>query len=114
LAELFDAVPASLAGVVERARRMQASPIVTVNLWFDRPVLDEPFVGMPGRTMQWVFDKGSIWGRGDSHVSMVSSGAESVLGMSNDEVIALGHAELLEALPVVRSARLVRATVIRE
>jgi squalene-associated FAD-dependent desaturase len=114
LAELFDAVPPSLAEVVERARRMEASPIVTVNLWFDRPVFDEPFVGMPGRTMQWAFDKGSIWGRGDSHVSMVSSGAESILGMSNDEVIAIGHAELLDALPVVRSARLLRSTVIRE
>ena len=28
---------------------MASSPIVTVNLWFDRPVLDEPFVGLPGR-----------------------------------------------------------------
>jgi len=26
-----------------------SSPIVTVNLWFDRPVLDAPFVGFPGR-----------------------------------------------------------------
>jgi len=41
-----------LGDVVGRANRMASSPIVTVNLWFDRPVLDEPFVGLPGRTLQ--------------------------------------------------------------
>ena len=43
---------------------MASSPIVTVNLWFDRPILDEPFVGLPGRAMQWVFDKRPVFGDG--------------------------------------------------
>ena len=37
-------------------------PIVTVNLWYDRPVMTEAFVGLPGRTMQWVFDKRIAFG----------------------------------------------------
>ena len=41
---------------------MAASPIVTVNLWYDRTVTDTSFVGLPGRTFQWVFDKGRIFG----------------------------------------------------
>ena len=35
------------ASSIARAR-MASSPIVTVNLWFDRRVLDQPFVGLPG------------------------------------------------------------------
>src|SRR5262245_56333252 len=52
LGELFEGETAPLAPLLDAARRTSASPIVTVNLWFDRPVLDEPFIGLPGRTMQ--------------------------------------------------------------
>ncbi|HEV8346513.1 MAG TPA: FAD-dependent oxidoreductase [Vicinamibacterales bacterium] len=62
LPDLFDAVPPPLATIVDRARKMESSPIVTVNLWFDRRVIDEPFVGLPGRVMQWVFDKRIVFG----------------------------------------------------
>jgi squalene-associated FAD-dependent desaturase len=114
LANLFDAVPAPLTDLVGRASQMAASPIATVNLWFDRPVTDEAYVGLPGRTMQWLFDKRAIWGGGISHVSIVSSGADSLVSLSNDQLTAIAHQEILEALPRVRSARLLRSTVIRE
>ena len=93
---------------------MASSPIVTVNLWFDRPVLDVPFVGLPGRAMQWVFDKSAVFGDGASHLSLVSSGASPLVDQTNDALIAAAHQELLEALPGIRPARLLRATVIRE
>ena len=32
-----------------RASRMASKPIVTVNLWYDRAVMDDVFVGLPGR-----------------------------------------------------------------
>src|SRR5262245_2129596 len=67
LSGLFGNVPPPLADVVDRARRMGSSPIVTVNLWMDRRVLDDTFVGLPGRAMQWVFDKGALFGDGTSH-----------------------------------------------
>jgi squalene-associated FAD-dependent desaturase len=114
LPSLFDAVPPPLADVVERASRMDASPIVTVNLWLDRRVLDEPFVGLPGRVMQWVFDKGAIFGDGASHIATVTSGASSILERTNDDLVALAMDELAAALPAARNARVVRASVIRE
>ena len=49
--------PALREPIDARAAAWRRRPIVTVNLWFDRPVIDEPFIGLPGRTMQWVFDK---------------------------------------------------------
>src|SRR4029078_1130301 len=73
LPELFDGDVAPLAPLAAAARRTSACPIVTVNLWFDPPVLDEPFVGLPGRTMQWVFDKRLVVGEAAAHVSTVSS-----------------------------------------
>jgi squalene-associated FAD-dependent desaturase len=104
----------NLRRIVERAGRMSSSPIATVNLWFDRPVLDEPFVGLPGRAMQWVFDKRHVFGGCASHLSLVSSGADRLVNSPNDQLIAAAHAELLEAIPAVRPARLLRSTVVRE
>jgi hydroxysqualene dehydroxylase len=114
LSGLFGAVPPALADVVDRASRMGSSPIVTVNLWLDRRVLDETFVGLPGRAMQWVFDKGALFGDGATHVSTVSSGASELAGLPNDEIVALAMSDLSSALPGMRAARLVRASVIRE
>lgn len=113
-ADLFRPLPASLGAIAERASALAASPIVTVNLWFDRPVVDEPFLGLPGRAMQWVFDKRAAFGESASHLSLVSSGADEMLRKTNEELISIAHAELLEALPTIRAARLVRGTVIRE
>jgi hydroxysqualene dehydroxylase len=104
----------ALRDVVGRAQQMSSSPIVTVNLWFDRVVMEEPFIGLPGRAMQWVFDKRQVFGSAASHLSLVSSGASPLVDKSNDELIAAAHQELSEALPDVRAATLVRATVIRE
>src|SRR5262249_38249607 len=70
--------------------------------------------GLPGRSMQWVFDKRLAFGETASHLSLVSSGADPILKQTNEELIANAHQELLDALPRVRAARLVRATVIRE
>ena len=114
IAELFDSAPAELAVLLDRARRMSSSPIVTVNLWFDRPVMDEPFIGLPGRAMQWVFDKRLLFGGETSHVSMVSSGALSMVGLTNEVLIEQAHAELLDAMPELRAARLTAAVVVRE
>ena len=111
---LMDGESAALAPVLHRASQMASSPIVTVNLWFDRGVLDEPFVGLPGRVMQWVFDKRAVLGGESSHLSLVSSGASPIVALSNPELIAMACQELAGALPEVRRARLVRATVVRE
>jgi len=116
LAELLNTVPPGLAATVDRARRMAASPIVTVYLWLDRRVVDEPFIGLPGRAMQWVFDKGQIFDGGASGgpLSLVSSGAAAILARTNEELVSMAFDELAAALPHVRSARLIRSSVVRE
>ena len=104
---IADCVP-SLEPILTRAAAMASSPIVSVNLWLDMPVIDEPFVGLPGRAMQWVFNKGG------GHLSLVSSGAGPLVDRSNADLIAVAHEELMSAVPAARRAHLLRATVVRE
>jgi hypothetical protein len=114
LGDLFEGDTAPLAPLLAAAGRTAASPIVTVNLWFDRPVLDEPFIGLPGRTMQWVFDKRLVLGDAASHLTLVSSGADEALGQTNAELVTTAHDELIQSLPGAQDVRLIKATVIRE
>jgi zeta-carotene desaturase len=117
----WHSLPAALVGDTRRlgdtldaARATRPSPIVTVNLWFDRPVMDVPSLGLPGRAFQWVFDKRQVIGDTASHLSCVSSGAASLAVRTNDELSALAVGELRQALPSVARATLLRSVVVRE
>jgi len=115
MASLFDqAPPASLGEMLKNAAALGSSPIVTVNLWFDRPVMHEPLIGLPGRSFQWVFDKRAIVGGAASHLSLVSSGAEQIVARSNEELVTLALREIREALPAARSAVLRKGSAVRE
>ena len=114
LRNLFAAPAPALGRVLATCDAMAAMPIVTVNLWYDRPVMEDAFVGLPGREMQWVFDKRAAFGRHASHLSLVASGATGLVGWSRDALTALAAREVAAALPAARAATLTRATVIRE
>jgi uncharacterized protein with NAD-binding domain and iron-sulfur cluster len=64
--------------------------------------------------MQWVFDKEQMFDGDSSHITMVSSGADDVMALHNEDLIALALGELREALPEARAAKVVRASVVRE
>jgi squalene-associated FAD-dependent desaturase len=105
---------APLQATLDAAGNTPASPIVTVNLWFDRRVMDGEFLGLPGRSMQWVFDKRALFREQSSHLSLVSSGATGLVGRSNAEIIDVALSELRDALPSVREAAVRRAIAVRE
>jgi hydroxysqualene dehydroxylase len=114
LRTLFADVPPPLAPILANAARMESMPIVTVNLWYDRVVMDDAFVGLPGRSMQWVFDKRRVFGEQASHLSLVSSAALSLAAQTQQGLIDLAVQEVAAAIPGARDARLLRATVVRE
>jgi squalene-associated FAD-dependent desaturase len=111
---LFDEVPAGLEQTITNATALASLPIVTVNLWFDTAVMQEPLVGLPGRHFQWIFDRRAIVGGDASHLSMISSGAETLVSQTNDELTAMALAEVRDALPGARSARLRKSIAVRE
>jgi zeta-carotene desaturase len=114
LERTLEPAPTILAGIVAAASATASSPIVTVNLWLDRAVTDVPFVGLPGRTMQWIFDKRQAFGDSASHLSLVSSGAEAIVAQGNLELVDRAVREVREALPAARDATVLRAVVVRE
>jgi squalene-associated FAD-dependent desaturase len=107
------------ADVVERhacfynLRRLETSPITSVHLWYDRPVLRLPHVVLVGCIGQWLFNRGST-PEGGQYVQVVVSAARQFRGLGHDEVERQVTAELKRLLPPARAARLVRARVITE
>jgi squalene-associated FAD-dependent desaturase len=106
--------PAPLQDILANAGAMASMPIVTVNLWYDRAVMDDVFVGLPGRAIQWVFDKRLAFGESASHLSLVASGADELARESTEALVERAAAEVAAALPHARRERLVRGTVVRE
>jgi hydroxysqualene dehydroxylase len=109
-----DAVPDALATVASAAAAMASSPIVTINLWFDGPVMTEPFVGLAGGPIHWVFDKSAILHEPAGHLSVVSSGATDLASASNDEATAVAMRCLGPVLPGLAGRTLRHAVVVRE
>jgi hydroxysqualene dehydroxylase len=96
---------ARLLGESEPA--LEDSPIVSVHLWFDRPLLGEPLAALLDSDAHWVFDRGSLTGTEPEHgqyLTVVSSGVPELLEVRGRELVEriagqltdrLGDAELL-------------------
>jgi squalene-associated FAD-dependent desaturase len=93
---------------------LRPAPIISLNLWFDRPVTDLDFVGLRGTTVQWLFNKGKILGSGENYVTLVLSGAHAHVGRPKEELLAVALRDLGELLPAAREAKLVHSLVIKE
>jgi squalene-associated FAD-dependent desaturase len=103
--------------------KIKVAPITGVHLWFDRPVMTEPFLTLLDTTTQWVFNKtllyggsngtGPAAGRGQ-YLQLVISASYDLLQKSRQGIIDLCLGELREALPAARQENLIKATVIKE
>jgi len=120
--------------------KIKASPITGVHFWFDRKVMDEPFVTLLDTTTQWIFNKSALYADSNNDVveaalrrhlpsasaqssaatdasqylQLVISASYDLLQKSRQEIIDLCLAEVRHALPAAREAQLLKATVIKE
>ncbi len=126
---LLGALPAE---VIEREssfsnlRNLRTSPITGVHLWFDRPVMYEPYLTLLDHTVQWIFNKSRLSaadsgaaamsesGEREQYLQLVISASYDLVPRSRQEIINLCLAELADVLPAVLDARLVKATVVKE
>jgi zeta-carotene desaturase len=110
--------PAALAETIANASATASSPIVTVNLWFDRPTadaLESPFVGFADGSMHWAFDMSQIAGvRGAGHVAVVTSGATELTDLSNEKLTSMAFEQLRQSIPELRAYQVSRSVVVRE
>jgi hydroxysqualene dehydroxylase len=90
---------ASLLGEAEPV--FEDSPIVSVHLWFDRPLLGHPLAALLGSDAHWVFDRGALTGhrpeRGQ-YLTVVSSGVPELLEVRGRELVERIAAQLTERL----------------
>jgi zeta-carotene desaturase len=114
MGDVFSSPPRAMEPLIANATQLGASPIVTVNLWFDSWRSPDAMLGLPGRSFQWIFDRHRLLGGHQTHVSLVSSGAEAMCSRSNADVIDTAVAELQAALPDARAAMPRHAGVVRE
>ena len=114
LPRVFDPVPEPMLEVVENISQMDSEPIVTVHLWFDSSFECPQFCCLLSRTFQWVFDKRGVPNSQSSHLSLVVSGMEEVVGLSNDLLIEIAVDDLRASFPASRNVSVSHAMVIRE
>ena len=100
--------------VFSRILQLRPAPIISLYLWFDRPVTDLEFVGLRGTTVQWLFNKGKILGTNENYVSLVLSGAHEHVARSKEDLRDMALRELRSLLPGMRDARLTHSLVIKE
>jgi zeta-carotene desaturase len=129
---LLGLVPSQLSEAGEPLNgvsQIRTSPITGVHFWFDRTVMNEPFLTLLDHTTQWVFNKTKLYGgesnRGDGasqvvdgrrtqYLQLVISASYDLVSRSRQAIIDLCRRELQDALPATREAELEKATVIKE
>ena len=107
--------------------KIKTSPITGVHFWFDRPVMNEPFLTLLDTTTQWIFNKTALYadssGNSNSaansakttqYLQLVISASYELFEKPRQEIIDLCLAEVRHALPKAREAQLLKATVIKE
>ncbi|NQU63816.1 MAG: FAD-dependent oxidoreductase [SAR324 cluster bacterium] len=96
------------------------SPIASVHINYNCPVMQHPFACLPGALAEWVFGRGERERGGWSRVNTVTSASPGMNEISRDEFLEKVKSDLAERLPAAKldnitAARLVRskrATVI--
>ena len=98
------------------AGRLRGSPIVSIEMWLDRVVVDRTMAGLRDCEVEWVFDKGRLYGRegAPQHLAFIVSAARRSLARTNAELAASAETALRRYFPAMADARVTRSLVLRE
>jgi squalene-associated FAD-dependent desaturase len=107
----------------EDLAQLRTSPITGIHFWFDREVTDLDHAVLLDRTIQWMFQKSKILAGqaqsadaqpAGSYLELVVSSSKTLVEKSRQEVLDLALKELGEFFPAVKTARVLKAAVIKE
>jgi squalene-associated FAD-dependent desaturase len=113
---LLDLLPAEVAErhpEFDNLRRLETSPITSIHIWYDRPVLDLPHVVLVDGIGQWVFNRGEVL-PGEHYLQVVVSAARQFRGLSQAEIEKQIIAELAARFPRASPDAVRRVRVITE
>jgi uncharacterized protein with NAD-binding domain and iron-sulfur cluster len=79
-------------------------------------VVDRTMVGLRDSEIEWVFDKGRLYGRqgAPQHLAFIASAAYRSVPRPNAELVADAEAALRRYFPAMASATVTRSLVMRE
>lgn len=111
----------SLAGISQ----LQAAPISSVHLWFDRPITDLPHAVLVDRLCQWMFNRTLLAGHTEAqpigsgsetgyYYQIVISASRDLAGQSKESILAQVVAELNAIWPKTAEARLLHSRQVTE
>ena len=117
-------VPRSLASRPEFANveKLEAAPISSVHLWFDRPIMSLRHAVLVDRLSQWVFNR-TLIGTGHStetaipnshYYQVVISASNDLKGQSRDSIEKTVVSELASIWPDAASAKLIHSRHVTE
>lgn len=100
-------------GYFNDLRNLETSPITSVHVWYDRPILRLPHVVLVDCLGQWVFGRGEV-APGEHYLQVVVSAARLFRGIGQEEVQRRILEELAHLFPAAATARVLRIRVVTE
>lgn len=97
--------------------KFDSSPIITINLWLDKVIVEQEFLALLDSHIQWIFNKTKIYGNNSStgqHLSLVISGAAEYVDLTKEQLVEIAFKELQEAIPRAREATIIHSFIIKE
>jgi squalene-associated FAD-dependent desaturase len=94
-------------------RHLETSPITSVHVWYDRPVMKLPHAVLIDCDGQWAFNRGET-APGEHYLQVVVSAARQFRGLGHDEVQRRIVTELAALFPAAAEATVCRARVVTE
>jgi squalene-associated FAD-dependent desaturase len=105
--------------------KIESAPITAVHFWFDRPITDLPHAVLPGRTSQWLFNRGTAMGQVSNlpeaedvatahHYQVVISASRDLADQSREQITAEVLKELASLWPVAGEAKVLQSKIITQ
>jgi len=103
--------------LAHQIERHEHWPICSVHLWFDREITGLDHAVLLDRRIHWMYNKGKLqpWRAvSGSYVELVQSASRDFAALPREQAIEESLQELAEFFPVVKTAKLVKAALVKE
>lgn len=101
--------PNVLAKIInnDSLNEFEYSPIISVNIWLKENIFTEKFYGFINSDVHWLFNHGKF-------ISLVISGADKFVDMSNEEILLLCNKEIKKYFPAYSESTILDSKIVKE
>lgn len=119
MGKLFPAMPPAedAEALAQQIERHEHWPICSAHLWFDREISELDHAVFLDRETHWFFNRGRLqpWRKVQgSYIEMEVSASRKFAALDRNAAVELAVRELGEFFPAARSAKLVKAALVKE